>query len=955
MRHLKNRINLFSNFPKKRYNFALDVTAGSSLLWTIGGCKSDGVNTGGENTGGENTGGDSTDGDNTGGDSTDGDSTDGDNTGGDSTDGDSTEDNELLGLRALSSVLEMPMATKDAALFLKQGSRHGETELQYGFFDTTQEKLILNQSDENRYRMSGDAESIKGQDWLIARFEKAFRSIESVTQLKFEEPENPDIDNIDIAYFIKDYNSGILGYSRYPPRGYGILDKDLADERFDYDASPLQELIVHELGHGLGLRHPFKGSSYGSRNDRELEGLEATTAFTVEAYIDMRHATYFDGEKEVVRYLDSLGLYDVYALQALYGKNENYNAGDTFYGADYFKDHWIPKVLWDGGGDDTIDASTVTFDYLQEYATNSEKTLPTPRHEIDLRQGHFSSIGIIEEGFLPKDSLFRGYHNLSIAFDAEIENAIGGAGADVLIGNSLSNSLSGGLGEDVLYSLSGDDTLYGGRGDDQLHGGHGKDTAVFQGLSRDYKVFDTGESYMIYGEDGADVLYSIEYLHFIGDETTKAIDADIAQKEDLESLPYASLGKNSTLHASFESQEDIDWVRIRTSVYGDISKTATVFKASLEGLGKIEGVYNGIDGEKHTFSVDRMDIKPTEDYYLKIEGTDVGAYTLTIEEVPAQPDLLLEIDLIAGDTAYARSYLYYNVKITNAGEVAAKANYIKFYISTDDKFDGATDEPIASDHYAGISAFSPLSANYERSWYGGVSIPDYFASGSYYLIARIDPDHVIDESNENNNMQIHKFEVEQRDTDRDLGIIADQEQRIVGGIRGDDTDTYTFTLEKPSYVGLFLDRVIVNISSLKISLTKKGDQESIMAQDYPYNGLYGEGPLAAGDYTLTLSTNNGYRSGYALHVYAFGEDESMRKDDYAEDATTTGVLGVETSLRGFLHHHSDIDWFKLELEAGKTYDFEHVRARLWLWQSFRSKNLWHCGCSGFDRKWRKEL
>ena len=36
--------------------------------------------------------------------------------------------------------------------------------------------------------------------------------------------------------------------------------------------------------------------------------------------------------------------------------------------------------------------------------------------------------------------------NLGIAFDAYIENAIGGAGADTLIGNDLNNTLTGNAG-----------------------------------------------------------------------------------------------------------------------------------------------------------------------------------------------------------------------------------------------------------------------------------------------------------------------------------------------------------------------------------------------------------------------------------------------------------------------------------------------------------------------------
>jgi glucose/arabinose dehydrogenase/Ca2+-binding RTX toxin-like protein len=59
-----------------------------------------------------------------------------------------------------------------------------------------------------------------------------------------------------------------------------------------------------------------------------------------------------------------------------------------------------------------------------------------------------------------------------------IENAIGGAGADSMLGHSGANMLEGGAGDDTLWGLSGDDLLRSGAGDDSLRGGHGADTLL---------------------------------------------------------------------------------------------------------------------------------------------------------------------------------------------------------------------------------------------------------------------------------------------------------------------------------------------------------------------------------------------------------------------------------------------------------------------------------------------
>ena len=56
--------------------------------------------------------------------------------------------------------------------------------------------------------------------------------------------------------------------------------------------------------------------------------------------------------------------------------------------------------------------------------------------------------------------------NVSIAKGAIIENAIGGSGNDLLIGNSVANELKGGAGNDILYGAGGADKLWGGAGSD---------------------------------------------------------------------------------------------------------------------------------------------------------------------------------------------------------------------------------------------------------------------------------------------------------------------------------------------------------------------------------------------------------------------------------------------------------------------------------------------------------
>ncbi|GCL40849.1 choice-of-anchor L domain-containing protein [Dolichospermum planctonicum] len=68
--------------------------------------------------------------------------------------------------------------------------------------------------------------------------------------------------------------------------------------------------------------------------------------------------------------------------------------------------------------------------------------------------------------------------NLKLTLSAGnvIENAIGGAGNDLITGNALNNLLQGGSGNDRLSGQNGNDILMGGPGTDNLNGGNGNDT-----------------------------------------------------------------------------------------------------------------------------------------------------------------------------------------------------------------------------------------------------------------------------------------------------------------------------------------------------------------------------------------------------------------------------------------------------------------------------------------------
>lgn len=324
----------------------------------------------------------------------------------------------------------------------------------------------------------------------------AFNAWSNVADLNIVEVANESFSSVGD---IRIANSGVLSAYTYAYAYLPALNNPVGGDVWFNSTQPIStgndysfggngfQTMMHEIGHALGLDHPFEGNATVSDELNQYQ-------YSIMSYSDIPNQ--WDTGYSTF-YPTTPMLLDVLAIQYLYGANMHYNTGDNIYS---YGDNYAYETIWDAGGSDTI-----------EY-TGSLSTV------INLNAGEFSSIGPsvkANRGISAQDQ-----DNIAIAYNVTIENAIGGSGNDTIYGNSATNTINGGAGNDTFVtSIS---------------------------LSDLSSLTQSGDHYLLASNQATDYLQSIESIQF--NDGTYSITSLISDSQVITTPSFSSTvnGASST-------------------------------------------------------------------------------------------------------------------------------------------------------------------------------------------------------------------------------------------------------------------------------------------------------------------------------------------------------------------------------------------------------------------------
>ena len=468
---------------------------------------------------------------------------------------------------------------------------------------------------------------------------------------------------------------------------------------------------------------------------------------------------------------------------------------------------------------------------------------------------------------------------------------VGGGGADELYGDEGDDVLRGGKGADRLEGEDGNDALFGGRGGDFLRGGSGSDLLIGGG-GADELVGRSGDD-RLDGGQGSDTLAGgpnsdVFQFTVLDGKLDRIIDFEDPGSSQPDTLDLSALVPISTTDADLGNfvrqtdRADGKLIEVRPAGNAGFVELALITRTDIDDLTALQLGLDDVPGDVST------------DATLQSTGTDSAASRV---QQPGDRDWF-RIELLA-----ERDYAF---DLQGATDLDGNLfpNGLNAPVLELRDADGAL---LQADADGGQDARLTLSAG-------------SFDPGTYFLVARGADDLVGDYTLSSS--------AEFIPTDRGQLVIGSAREGVIA--QEDQVDLYRLDLAAG-------DRVDVILRSLEApdpDATVRIADLSMLVTD-PEGGVDGASvDVFRGGFADriidTVEIDAASAGTYAIEISAFFAPPDAYRVSVARDAPdsfaaagTAPVLGLgEGIAAGIGPDFGDVDWYRVELQAGNSYRFD---------------------------------